>query len=474
MGGGICQSRPPIVIYMEKKTIAYKRFHQYDCGGEEYLFDQKNKYLFHSSLNTDVCIDEELKKPKLLISPEYVHNNLISVSSLIFEVTEGCNLSCRYCGYGENYSQPTCRPLNRGLHMTWEISKTVLDYYFSLWEEHKPNKTIDIIFYGGEPLVNFKLIEKIVNYIEKNKPPQVNFKFFLTTNGILVKKYLSFFVHHSFTISISIDGDTKANQFRVDKLGRPTFKQVINNINYIYKTEPLYFEKYISFQSVINTNSSVLSITKFFKDNYNKYPMIIELSRHSEVNNSKIDNYYKDVNADIAASFCENAEECKDYRLENPLYEKFKFILKTFTDNYYRDYKDFLDIYDYRVSSGTCLPFQDKLLIAASGLLFQCEKTDFEIPLGKIEGGNLIIDEKRIAEQYTRIFNNFARYCINCINKFSCRHCFYYDRDFGKASHRCSDFVPLGKIDIASYFDTLRNHSEEFELFIKRYSSLEA
>ncbi len=452
------------------EVIFYNRFHVFTCCNGAYEFDKTNKYLRHSSLVSNEHSNEVVEKRIPTISSQFIKENIKSVSSLIFEVTESCNLSCLYCGYGDNYRQATCRPLYRGLSMKWEIAKTVLDYYFAIWALNKPNKAIDIIFYGGEPLVNISLIKQIVSYIENNNPERILFKFFLTTNGLLLKQNSAFLVQKNFTISVSLDGDENADQYRVDKSGKASYARVMDGLRYIKKTYPTFFDSRISFQAVVTSKSSVLGVKRFFKEEFNKTPMIIELSRKSEEEHSKITNYYLNVSEDLSFAYSNQKKECEKYSIENPANEKFRFILMTFTDSYYRNYRDFLhETYKNKLSSGTCFPFQDKVLIAASGLLFQCEKTDFEVPLGEVKDGAVHVDDGYLSSLYTRLFGSFERSCISCVNRYSCKHCFYYDRDMGKQNQECSDYQSFEQVNIDDYLSFLRDHAKEFEEFIQSY-----
>lgn len=75
--------------------------------------------------------------------------------------------------------------------------------------------------------MNFELIKNIVNHIEDSKVPHRIVKYNMTTNGVLLDKYIRFLVEKEFRILISLDGDEKGNSYRIDHNGYPSFTKVV-------------------------------------------------------------------------------------------------------------------------------------------------------------------------------------------------------------------------------------------------------
>ena len=69
------------------------------------------------------------------------------------------------------------------------------------------NPELTLSFYGGEPLRNFSFISEIVTYAKAIKPEKLKLRFSMTTNGLLLKKYMGFLAENEFELSISLDGD---------------------------------------------------------------------------------------------------------------------------------------------------------------------------------------------------------------------------------------------------------------------------
>lgn len=92
-----------------------------------------------------------------MVEAKDIRYNLINLKQLVFEVTDACNLRCKYCGYAEFYDGYDTRA-NKNL--SFEKSKQILDYLLNLWKENctaEVTSLVSIGFYGGEPLMNMNL-----------------------------------------------------------------------------------------------------------------------------------------------------------------------------------------------------------------------------------------------------------------------------------------------------------------------------
>ena len=169
----------------------------------------------------------------IAIKPSDVLDQLCNLRQLVFEVTDACNLRCTYCAYSNLYIG---RDARTGKYLSIEQAKVVIDYLTSLWRVHSLlgfPKRFCIGFYGGEPLLHFKLIKEIIEYIECQKGIDKTLLYTITTNGLLLDKYIDYLAEKKFSLLISFDGDEQAQGFRVDLSGRNSFTQVYKNIKLI-------------------------------------------------------------------------------------------------------------------------------------------------------------------------------------------------------------------------------------------------
>ena len=140
------------------------------------------------------------------IDKEEVRRNLIELRQLTLEVTDDCNLSCRYCGYGEMYEWYDER---QSKYLRFGQIEKLLDFLTGLWNSNESvssNPHTFISFYGGEPLLNMPLIRQVVDYMEQS-PAGRRFRYSMTTNAVCLDKEMDYLVEKGFRLLISIDGD---------------------------------------------------------------------------------------------------------------------------------------------------------------------------------------------------------------------------------------------------------------------------
>ena len=127
---------------------------------------------------------------------------LANTLQVTFEVTDACNLRCEYCGYGKFYSDYDDRKNQR---LSIEKSIRFLDYLIDLWKSTlntSINQNVYISFYGGEPLMNFSFIQSIVDHLLNANCNTRRFTFSMTTNAILLNRYMKYFIKHNFKLKI--------------------------------------------------------------------------------------------------------------------------------------------------------------------------------------------------------------------------------------------------------------------------------
>ena len=99
------------------------------------------------------------------------------VKALCLHIAHDCNLACRYC-FAEEGEYHGERSL-----MSFEVGKTALDF---LIKNSGNRRNLEVDFFGGEPTLNFEVVKQLVAYgREQEKLCDKNFRFTLTTNGVL-------------------------------------------------------------------------------------------------------------------------------------------------------------------------------------------------------------------------------------------------------------------------------------------------
>lgn len=144
------------------------------------------------------------------------------VKALCLHIAHDCNLACRYCFAGEGEYKG-----DRSL-MSYEVGKKALDF---LVANSGSRRNLEVDFFGGEPLLNFDVVKRLVAYgreIEKTKDK--HFRFTLTTNGVLLNDEVIAFANEEMdNIVLSIDGRKEVHDhMRPFKNGMGSYDYIID------------------------------------------------------------------------------------------------------------------------------------------------------------------------------------------------------------------------------------------------------
>src|SRR5947209_2296233 len=152
---------------------------------------------------------------------------------MVLNLTNQCNLSCKYCyEYGED---KVATPEGKPKFMDWETAKTSVDYFF---RDSEPRRSIHITFFGGETLMNFPLLKRVVEYATlKASEEGREIDFSLTTNATLLNpNTIEFLAEHRIGVTVSIDGPPEMNKLRVFANGRPSYDIIAPKIKQLLET----------------------------------------------------------------------------------------------------------------------------------------------------------------------------------------------------------------------------------------------
>lgn len=389
------------------------------------------------------------------IKPEQIEYQLANLNQLVFEVTDRCNLKCKYCGYGEFYEDFDKR---EDKNLPIEKAIGLLEYLNRYWQSNKnlsEDSNVYISFYGGEPLLNMNFIEEVVNYIEKMHCRNRHFSFSMTTNAILLDRYIDFLVEKKFNLLISLDGNKDNNQYRVDKLGKTSFERITKNIAILRKKNSKYFRDNVNFNSVLHDKNSIESVYRFFKETYQKIPSIAPLNDMGIKSSRKEE--FKQIYKHFQESLLEasNHEEIeKKLYIKSPIYQGVCTFLHQYGGFTYFNYRELL--YGKREKShwltGTCFPFGKKIFITVNGKILPCERIGQQFALGEMDdNNNIILDFEKIANIYNNHFSRLEKQCGICYNKKACIQCIFNLENLHDAPI-CEGF--MGKKEFENYINS--------------------
>lgn len=143
------------------------------------------------------------------------------IKALCLHIAHTCNLNCSYCfaSQGKYHGERAV--------MSYEVGKRALDF---LVENSGTRRNLEVDFFGGEPLMNFDVVKKLVAYarsIEKER--NKNFRFTLTTNGMLIDDDVIEFANKEMSnVVLSLDGRKEVHdKFRVDYSGKGSWEKIV-------------------------------------------------------------------------------------------------------------------------------------------------------------------------------------------------------------------------------------------------------
>ncbi|MCI5911403.1 MAG: thioether cross-link-forming SCIFF peptide maturase [Oscillospiraceae bacterium] len=177
---------------------------------------------FYKKEDIESCYEEvkELYKQELLFTEDtYEELSKVAITSPIkamcLNIAHDCNLRCAYC-FASTGDFGKGRKL-----MSYETGKKALDF---LIEQSKGRVNLEVDFFGGEPLMNFNVVKKLVEYgRSREKETKKNFRFTITTNGLLLDDDKIDFINKEMNnVVLSIDGRKEVNdklRVRVDGTG---------------------------------------------------------------------------------------------------------------------------------------------------------------------------------------------------------------------------------------------------------------
>ncbi len=143
------------------------------------------------------------------------------IKAMCLHVAHTCNLNCSYCfaSQGKYHGE-------RAL-MSYEVGKQAFDFLIA---NSGSRRNLEVDFFGGEPLMNWDVVKQLVAYArEQEKIYNKNFRFTLTTNGMLVDDdVIDFCNKEMHNVVLSLDGRKEIHdRLRVDYAGKGSYDRIV-------------------------------------------------------------------------------------------------------------------------------------------------------------------------------------------------------------------------------------------------------
>lgn len=356
-------------------------------------------------------------RPREMIHPqdEYLEYLLdCRLSKMTLQITQQCNFMCSYCPYASISNSAQRKHSDKT--MTYETAKKAIDF---LVTHSIDSEAINIGFYGGEPLLEYGLIRKCVEYAQM-KAMGKEISFIMTTNGtLLTLDKIAFFTGYDFSIIISLDGPKHVHDRhrRFAANGSGTFDVIEKNIINIKNNFPEFFKR-ISFNVVLDPQDDVGCVNDFFAN----YSVFKEANKKQVI----LDDTYSEERAHQPWDFVIRQK----YDYFKALLYHFKRMERTYVSplagvklEYLRmkaeDMGKAAKLTEKMSHSGPCIPGVRRTFVDVYGNLYPCEKVSELSDAMKI--GHL--DTGFSVEKARKLLNIGKLTEDKCVDCWALRHC---------------------------------------------------
>lgn len=215
--------------------VAYDIISMYkDHSKDEIVSAIMSKYSGRNDVTDEdirICIDDvrALEESGQLFTPDtyepmaqtFKERSGNVIKALCLHIAHTCNLNCSYCFASQGKYN------GERAVMSFEVGKQALDFLIA---NSGTRHNLEVDFFGGEPLMNWQVVKDLVLYARSiEKQHNKNFRFTLTTNGILIDDDVIDFCNKEMSnVVLSLDGRKEVHdRYRVDYAGNGSWEKVV-------------------------------------------------------------------------------------------------------------------------------------------------------------------------------------------------------------------------------------------------------
>lgn len=345
------------------------------------------------------------------------------INQCILELTQHCNLDCLYCSFSP--FQEGRRNHSAG-SMPWSVAKAAIDYFLS------HSRLLDrrsLGFYGGEPLLEWPLLKRCVEYARQS-PDEENLQINFTTNATLITDEIAeFCAKHEIRVQVSLDGPAEAHDacrvFKGDGTGSSRATMTgLTRLKKAYGNDPA---KKLSIHAVFGPWSDVEKVIAYFTRNAPEWLRELQVTLTpaslSESNRERLSDPDNPLGAQSLnrlkrrwLAVLAGTQEVEPDELE--------LLRGLFQEPYLRFYhRKSTPLNESLPPKGMCLPGVRRMYVDHEGRILPCERVSErdEYCLGHILNGG--VDAAKSIEVCRLIEDWFSKRCPNCIYCRICSGC---------------------------------------------------
>ena len=303
-------------------------------------------------------------------TPPSEFSSMPEVYMFIIAITEQCNLRCTYCCYSGEYE-------GNHIHSSRTLCEGDIQAIYDFIAKTAKTKPIRISFYGGEPLVNYPLVQYAIQEGQQRWEDDVTFS--VSTNGtLLTEERIDWLVNNGVELAISIDGTQPFHDaHRVDAKGNGSYTKVRNALAYLHSKTFHQYPKVVLMMTLPSVSMLIPIAQAWHKDEVLQHYAPTHISGLTP-------NFLQGVAKEDWETLKIQYIQLLDAYEQHPEWS----VLQTFFDEIVSYWKN-RPVFEVSESTplSTCMPVNTKLYIDANLQLAVCEKFNDRFRIGSINGG---------------------------------------------------------------------------------------
>lgn len=350
------------------------------------------------------------------LGPADIHQLEHHLGQLVLGVTEDCNFRCKYCAYSGLYED---NRTHTSRSMTTDVALRALDFFLSRADETRD--LVALSFYGGEPLLEFGLIQEVVPRFRASVSEREHIVS-ITTNGSLLRRaeIRDFLVTNDISLTVSLDGPASIHDhWRVSRIGKGTHKRVVEGLEALREDHPGYYRSRVQFNAVVARPYPFKSVASYF-EKLSLFQDSTGIVRLNPVNGQTSDPEAlrrlapsgRNEHSQAIGEFVKNRKAAS--RPQDGLDSMFGNKLVTFAQRRIGPVSPSVHPH------GFCLPGKRKLFVDPAGAFGMCERVGAAIPIGSLDTG---FDYQAISQVIDGLTRQWTRDCSFCVARRFCGKC---------------------------------------------------
>ena len=204
---------------------------RYLANGEEEKISERTKEIIEKMQQNQMIVSDNFDKNAYMQTLLPLMKKKPNVRVMVLHMTDICNLRCRYCFIEGNIQSDYKRK-----NMTPEVIEKAIDKFMQLTLPKKFKKKPAIVFYGGEPLMNWPVMLHGLQYLAEQYPQADVDKVLITNATLLTDEIAHALKKYKVGVSVSIDGPKNCHDAnRIYRDGKGSFEDAVRGFEILRK-----------------------------------------------------------------------------------------------------------------------------------------------------------------------------------------------------------------------------------------------